>query len=105
MSLRSRSKPSSELKIAKERINILFSEAKKRKEKADRYVFLARKIAKKYNLKIPKELKRTYCHYCYAYFTSENVKVRTNPKTRCVEYHCLACGKITRYGYSKENAN
>ncbi len=101
---RSRSKPASDLKIAKERIQILFSEAKKRPEKGTRYVYLARKIAKKYNLKIPSELKRSYCHHCYHYFTAENVKVRTNPKTKCVEYNCKDCKKVTRYGYSKEKA-
>ncbi len=97
-----RVKPSSELKIAEERIKILFREAKKRPEKGTRYVYLGRKIAKRYNLKIPKELKRTFCHHCYHYFTSKNVKVRTNPKTKCVEYHCLNCKKVTRYGYAKE---
>ena len=98
--MRRRTKPQAEVKIAKERINILFREAKKRPYKGTRYVYLARKIAKRYNLKIPKLLKRTYCHHCYHYFTSENVRIRTNPKTKCVEYHCLDCKKITRYGYT-----
>jgi ribonuclease P protein subunit RPR2 len=96
-------KSSSDLKIAKERIDILFKQAKIRPEKATRYVFIARKIAKKYNIKLDKKLKRTFCHHCYSYFTSENLKVRTNPKTKCVEYNCLDCKKVTRYGYRNEN--
>jgi len=98
-----RTKPAWQVKIAKERIDILFREAELAEQKlANRYVFLARKLAMKYNIKLPSEYKRKYCHKCYAYLVpGENVKVRTNSKTQTVDYTC-DCGHINRFGYSKE---
>ena len=58
--------------IAAERIEILFREAKLNPEYANRYVFLARKIAMKLNVKIPKGYKMRYCHKCYKYFSAGN---------------------------------
>ncbi len=103
------SKSASTQKIAEERIEILFREAERQirehPERANRYVFLARKIAMRYNVKIPKELKRKFCHKCHHYFLlGKNCKVRTNPETKCVEYKCLDCGRVNRYGYSLEKA-
>ena len=98
-----RGKPEKWLRIAKERIKILFEQAEIRPRKADRYVFLARKIAMKYNLRIPSNLKRKFCHKCYHFFrTSKDYAVRTNSQTKAVEYKCKKCGGVTRYGYSKE---
>ncbi len=88
--------------IAEERIEILFREAKLNPEYANRYVFLARKIAMKLNVKIPKEYKMLFCHKCYRYFNSKTVAVRTNAKTKAVEYKCKSCGHTNRYGYTKE---
>lgn len=98
-----RSKPEKWLRIARERIRILFEQADIRPRKADRYVFLARKMAMKYNLRIPPNLKRKFCHKCYHYFHgSKDYTVRTNPQTKAVEYKCKKCNGLTRYGYSKE---
>lgn len=88
--------------IASERIEILFREAKLNPEYANRYVFLARKIAMKLNVKILKEYKMLFCHKCYKYFNSKTVAVRTNAKTKAVEYTCKACGHVNRYGYARE---
>jgi len=85
-----------------ERIEILFEEAKKNQEYADRYVFLARKLAMRYNIKIPAKLKRKYCHHCYKYFYPKRYKVRTNPKNKAIEYTCKVCQNITRFGYRNE---
>jgi len=102
---RSRKKPEKWLRIAKERILILFEQAELRPKKADRYVYLARKIAMKYNLSIPPKLKRKFCHKCYHFFHgAQDYSVRTNPKNKAVEYKCKKCGGITRYGYSKEQS-
>lgn len=102
-----RDKPVWQTKIARERIDILFREAEtifsESPKLANRYIFIARKIAMKYNLKIPRELKRRFCHKCYSYLMpGENAKVRTNPKTQAVEWTCGDCGAVNRYGYSKE---
>lgn len=104
-----RSKPDWQKKIAEERIEILFREAEwafsRFPELSNRYVYLARKLAMKVNLKIPSELKRRYCHKCYAYLVpGANCKVRTNPKTKCVEWNC-ECGHVNRIGYGKEKSS
>ena len=56
-------------KIASERINILFrlasEEFKKHPERSNRYVELARKIGMRYNVRIPKLLKRRFCKKCH----------------------------------------
>jgi ribonuclease P protein subunit RPR2 len=110
MKVRSRKhKPNSWTKIAKERMDILFDEAKARASKnlkrANRYVFLARKIGMRYNVRVSEKHRREFCHHCYAYLLpGKNCKVRTNSKTKCVEYYCQECKKINRFGYSSENA-
>jgi len=57
-----------ERKIAKERIRILFEMMEKMKyedyELARRYVQLARRIAMKYRLKLPKRYKILFCKKC-----------------------------------------
>ena len=106
--MRRRIKPAWQKRIARERIAILFKQAHEqakagRLDRAHRYVFIARKIAMKYNVKIPRELKRKFCHHCYHYlYPGKNVKIRINRKTQAVEYICLDCGKITRYPYVRE---
>ena len=94
--------------IAKERIDILFEEAKKQAIKSrlklsNKYIFIARKISSKFKIKIPRELKRKFCHKCYHYlYPGINCTVRTNKRTQSVEYECKDCGKINRYPYIKE---
>jgi len=101
-------KPEWQQNIALERIKILFKEARlivtKDPALANRYVYLARKLGMKYGVRIPKELKIKFCHHCYHYFYSGNLKVKANAKTKAVEYFCKDCKKITRYGYSKRKA-
>ena len=62
------SKPEEELKIARERIDILFEHAKKMagkdKDMANRYVYLARKIGMRYNLSLPEEFRKFICRTC-----------------------------------------
>ena len=90
-------------KIALERIELLFKMAEKSEDKfADRYVYLARKIAMRFNLKIPENLKRKFCHHCYIYFKPDRVTVRTNAKNKAIEHTCSACSKVTRYGYGRK---
>lgn len=103
-----RLKPEWQQRIAKERIKILFDQALRQAKKnnlkrSNRYVFLARKIAMKFNLRIPKLLRRKFCHKCYHYLLpGKNVRVRTNPKTKAVEMTCLDCKHVNRYPYVKE---
>ncbi len=81
-------------KIARERIDILFSEASKRPEKANRYVELARRIAMKARISLS-NFKTCYCTKCHVLFNSESLKVRI--KKGFVVYECLKCGFKRRY--------
>ena len=98
-------KDSSKKEIARERIKILFKQAKevfkKDKSLANRYVKLARELAMKYKVRLPSELKRQFCKHCYSYLVpSVNVRVRTREGK--VIYYCLECKKYMRFPYIKE---
>ena len=97
---RSRSKPEWQIKIAKERIDILFSEAAKSKDRTmqSRYVKLAKKIGMRYNVRIPGKFKRTYCKHCYYYF-SAGVKRRL--KNGLLTVKCPGCDRVARFPYKK----
>lgn len=88
--------------IASERIAILFDRAEKkasenRKDLADRYVELARKIGMKSQETIPKSLQRKFCRNCKSYIRpGENARVRmSSEKTQIIT--CKKCGEIKRY--------
>ncbi len=86
--------------IALERVKILLKEAdenfKKHPERSDRYVNIARKIAMKVNLRIPRELKRKFCKHCYKYL-KPGVNCRVRIRKGKVIYYCLSCKKYMRY--------
>ncbi len=95
---------STKQKIAKQRIIILFQQAKQAKQQslANRYVRLARKMAMKARIPIPRALKRRFCKHCYAYFKQgKNVRTRLQGKGkgRRVVYTCLNCKKHMRFMY------
>ena len=101
------SKKSAEHKrIAKERIEILFRQAKgifKEDPKlSNRYIHLARKIAMKYKVRIPPNLKRRFCKHCYKYLTpGANCRVRMHQGK--VVYYCLSCKKFMRFPHVKNH--
>jgi ribonuclease P protein subunit RPR2 len=98
MAQRSRSKPDYQVKIAKERIDILFDEASKTREKdlQNRYVEIARKIGMRYNVKLPGKYQRKFCRYCFAYFGTD---VKRRVKDGRLVITCLDCKKINRFLY------
>jgi ribonuclease P protein subunit RPR2 len=98
-------KSSKQKEIARERIKVLFKQAKevfnKNKSLANRYIKLARELAMKYKIRIPPELKRRFCKHCYKYLMpGKNVRVRTREGK--VVYYCLECKKYMRFPYLKE---
>ena len=102
-------KPRWQQAIGAERIERLFSLAEKEfpshPERSHRYVSLARKIAMRYNIRLPSGLKRLYCRKCYKYLKpSINSRVRTNPRQRAVTVTCLECGHVMRYPYRREKS-
>ncbi|MCK5299603.1 MAG: hypothetical protein KAJ54_00470 [Candidatus Aenigmarchaeota archaeon] len=90
--------------IALERIYILFSEAGKVFREdcglAKRYVQLARKIAMRIVVPIPKELKPLFCRKCSEYLVyGVNAKQRLDSKNKVAVYTCLSCGNERRIPY------
>ena len=86
---------------AMNKVKELFKEAelmfKRDPSLSDRYVQLARKIAMRYTLIIPKELKRKFCKHCYSYLVpGRNCRVRIQ-KSRVI-YYCERCKKFMRFG-------
>ena len=93
------------LKIAEERINILFSHAdeqfSKRPDRSHRYVEMARNISKKYNLKMPATWNRRFCHSCHR-FMKPGINCRIRLIDSSVVIKCLECGNISKIPYTKE---
>ncbi|RLI96685.1 MAG: ribonuclease P [Candidatus Aenigmatarchaeota archaeon] len=92
--------PAKEKKIGKERIERLFKLAAEdfheHPERADRKVELARKIAMRYNIRLPRDLKRKYCKKCYKYLEPNvNCIVKKRPGYTTVK--CLLCGNVSKY--------
>ncbi|MFH0949258.1 MAG: ribonuclease P [Candidatus Aenigmatarchaeota archaeon] len=93
-------KPKEQVKIAEERIDILFSEAEKivksDKKLADRYVNLARKIGMRYNVRMPRMMKRKYCRYCHA-FLQPGLTSKHSLKKGILRIKCFSCNRTIRY--------
>lgn len=91
--------------IAEERIERLFGLADKRfsdgrKELADRYVELARRIGMRSQVSIPDRFKKRYCSGCGSYLVpGKNCKVRVNSKNKVIKYTCEECGEVERHGF------
>ncbi len=91
--------------IANERIKKLFTEAdsvfSKDKNLANKYIKLARKIAMKFNLRMPRGYKRKFCKHCYSYL-KPGVNLRVRTKDKKIIYYCLECKKFMRFPLSKK---
>lgn len=80
--------------IAKDRVVYLIKRAEEWKNKdyelARRYVELAKKIAMKYRVRVPRSLKAVYCKKCLYPYKSGRFRVRVR-KGRVI-ITCLNCG-------------
>jgi len=87
-------------RIAKERIDILLTEAEKQAlagdlELADRYAFMARKIGMRYQVKMPCGFKLKFCKKCLSYLVpSKNARIRMTGGR--LTRQCLKCGSYYR---------
>jgi ribonuclease P protein subunit RPR2 len=93
-------------RIARERIGILFERAGEffpaYPEGSDRCVALARRIAMRYRVRIPRHLRRRYCRRCGAFLTpGANLRVRIRRGT--VVATCLRCRRQRRYRLSRRS--
>lgn len=97
---RKHQKPEKFQRIARERISILFGQAKQMfkedKSLSNRYVQLARKIAMRYKVKIPDKLNRQFCKNCCKFLVpGANLRIRSH-KGRTI-YYCLECRSFMRF--------
>jgi len=99
--------------IAFKRIRILFNlarrEAYERPELADRYVNIARKIAMKVRVHLPKEFRLLVCRHCKRFILpGVSCRVRIQPRREPhITITCLHCGNHMRIPYKgrkKSNA-
>jgi ribonuclease P protein subunit RPR2 len=102
--MRRTKKPDQQIKIAKERIQTLVplaeKEFKKHPERSRRYIQLARKIGLRYNVRLPKEIKRKFCKKCsILLIPGLTSQVRIDSKNKILNIKCLKCEKIYRYPY------
>lgn len=81
-------------KLALARVEQLFAFACQFPAKADRYVYLARKVSMKVNLTLPSFYKRRFCKFCHGYLSSATSRVRTRKGKLVVS--CLRCKKHYR---------
>ena len=93
------------IKIAQERIDILFQRAEeelsRNPERSHRYVQMARNIAQKYNLKIKGTWNRRFCKNCHHFIRPGlNAQIRLTGSSIMIK--CLECGKIRQIPYIKE---
>jgi ribonuclease P protein subunit RPR2 len=102
--MRRKRKPEWQRIIAKERIEILLKlakdEIKKNLERARRYVELARTIGKRYNVRLKKEQKYSFCKKCNTpLIPSSTMKTWLDSKTKTKVIKCLKCNYIYRKPY------
>jgi len=94
-------KPEVQIKIAKERIELLCKEAEKtareRPDLAKRYVRLAKKIGMRYNVRLG-NLKRRFCRHCFSYFIPGKT-CSQRLRNGKVTIKCFSCNKTIRYPY------
>ncbi len=102
---RYKKKKQEQKKIAQERIDTLFQQAKKAFSKdpalADRYVALARKIAQKHRVRIPSQYKRRFCRHCYSYLVT-GMNARTRIRDKFIVTFCEKCKRYSKFGIAKK---
>jgi len=93
-------KPDWQQRIARERIQILFDlaerELRKHPERSRRYVELARKISLRYNVRLPRELKKRFCKNCNI-LLKPGLTSSTRIQNKMLTIKCTFCNKIYRY--------
>jgi ribonuclease P protein subunit RPR2 len=93
-------KPAWQVRIARERISILFELARKEfdshPKRSRRYVELARRIGLRYNVRLPKELRRSFCRTCNTLLIpGKSCQIRIARKVKSIR--CMSCNRIYRY--------
>ena len=103
--MKERSRTPQTKKIARERIAILFVQARTafatHPELSNRYVELARKIAMRQRIRIDREFRREFCRHCSSFLvpgTTSRVRVQGGH----VVVTCLCCRQRRRYPVGRD---
>jgi ribonuclease P protein subunit RPR2 len=92
-------KDPSQRRLGLERMERLFELAGKEfgshPERAHRNVQLARKIAMRYNIRMPARLKRNFCRKCYKYL-SPNINCKVSKRHGLLTIKCMECGELMK---------
>ncbi len=103
--MKERSRTPQTKKIARERIVILFAQARAafatHPELSNRYVELARKIAMRQRIRIDREFRREFCRHCSSFLvpgTTSRVRVQGGN----VVVTCLCCRQRRRYPVGRD---
>lgn len=104
MSKRNRAeRPAALTSLIRERISILLSlaekELKPHPKRSRRYVSLARKLSRRYNVRLPRTEKMRFCKKCgMPLVAGITASVRLNAREGFILYHCR-CGNTTKVPY------
>jgi ribonuclease P protein subunit RPR2 len=104
---RTRSISPERVKIAKERIDILFKlaekELKKNPKRSRRYIELARRIGMRCNVRLTPEQRRNFCKKCnQLLIPKKTCIVEVNSQGKLIKIKCLNCGFLYRKPYVKK---
>lgn len=62
----------------------------------------ARKIGKRSRFHIPRQYRFLFCRSCCSPLSIKTAKIRLNSKKQQIQYLCLNCKKVHRFGYLKK---
>ncbi len=90
--------------LAAERIGLLFAQAggcaaSSDYEGASLRVRRAVALALRCNVRLKGDVRQLFCRRCGAYFSSDAVRCRLNPRQRRLERTCLRCGSVRYHPY------
>lgn len=64
-------------------------------QRANRYLLMIRRLAMKFRLRLPREVKHSYCKHCkQAFLPGKNCRMRTRDAK--VVFYCYLCKNYTR---------
>ena len=93
-------RPTYQIGIAKERMEILLKlakkEARKTPERSRRYALLARKIGMRYNVRLPAEWKRVFCKSCGT-LLKPGLAASKPARNGATFIKCGKCNRIYKY--------
>ena len=97
-----------EIKIARERIRLLYQKAisihSNERDLANRYIQIALKIAQRMRIKFPIEYKRNICRKCKKLLLDQSIVRIRQKREPHVVITCKNCGYKTRYNLNKKKS-